>query len=122
VVVPGLYARADAEGDTMLPQEPDAPESAVRTPATHGGAISVSGLRKAFDAVIAVDSIDFEVRPGEFFSLLGPSGCGKTTTLRMLAGFEEPTDGSILLDGAEVTYVPAHKRPVNTVRCRTGSR
>src|SRR5438105_4420972 len=53
--------------------------------------------------------------PGEFFSMLGPSGCGKTTTLRMIAGFEQPSDGRILLDGADVAYVPPHKRNVNTV-------
>jgi spermidine/putrescine transport system ATP-binding protein len=80
-----------------------------------GGAISIIGLRKVFDAVTAVDGIDIDIRPGEFFSLLGPSGCGKTTTLRMLAGFEQPTSGQILIDGADVAQVPAHKRPVNTV-------
>src|SRR3712207_9263782 len=58
------------------------------------GAISVRGLRKEFDGVTAVDGIDIEIGSGEFFTLLGPSGCGKTTTLRMLAGFEQPTDRS----------------------------
>src|SRR3954452_23261828 len=80
-----------------------------------GGAISIVGLRKEFDGVTAVDGIDLEIEPGEFFTLLGPSGCGKTTTLRMLAGFEQPTDGQILLDGVDVAQTPAHKRPVNTV-------
>jgi len=79
------------------------------------GAISVRGLRKEFDGVTAVDGIDIEIGSGEFFTLLGPSGCGKTTTLRMLAGFEQPTDGQILLDGVDVAQTPAHKRPVNTV-------
>ena len=73
------------------------------------------GLRKEFDGVTAVDGIDLEIDPGEFFTLLGPSGCGKTTTLRMLAGFEQPTDGQILIDGVDVAQTPAHKRPVNTV-------
>ena len=73
------------------------------------------GLRKDFDGVAAVDGIDIDIQPGEFFSLLGPSGCGKTTTLRMLAGFEQPTDGQILIDGVDVSQTPAHKRPVNTV-------
>ena len=83
----------------------------------HGGrgAISVRGLRKEFDGVTAVDGIDVEIGAGEFFTLLGPSGCGKTTTLRMLAGFEEPTDGQVLLDGVDVARTPPHKRPVNTV-------
>jgi spermidine/putrescine transport system ATP-binding protein len=86
-------------------------------PARHhtGGSISIVGLRKEFDGVTAVDGIDLEIDPGEFFTLLGPSGCGKTTTLRMLAGFEQPTDGQILIDGVDVAQTPAHKRPVNTV-------
>jgi spermidine/putrescine transport system ATP-binding protein len=82
----------------------------------HGsGTISVRGLRKEFEGVVAVDGIDVDIAAGEFFTLLGPSGCGKTTTLRMLAGFEQPTDGQILLDGVDVAQTPAHKRPVNTV-------
>jgi spermidine/putrescine transport system ATP-binding protein len=80
-----------------------------------GGAISIIGLRKEFDGVTAVDGIDLEIKSGEFFTLLGPSGCGKTTTLRMLGGFEQPTDGRILLDGVDVAQSPPHKRPVNTV-------
>src|SRR3954468_6557467 len=80
-----------------------------------GGAISIVGLRKEFDGVTAVDGIDLEIKPGEFFTWPGPSGCGKTTTLRMLGGFEQPTDGQILLDGVDVAQTPAHKRPVNTV-------
>jgi spermidine/putrescine transport system ATP-binding protein len=84
-------------------------------PGRGSGAISVRGLRKEFEGVTAVDGIDVEIAGGEFFTLLGPSGCGKTTTLRMLAGFERPTDGQILLDGVDVAQTPAHKRPVNTV-------
>jgi spermidine/putrescine transport system ATP-binding protein len=80
-----------------------------------GGAISVIGLRKDYDGVTAVAGIDLEIKPGEFFTLLGPSGCGKTTTLRLLAGFEQPTGGQILLDGVDVAQTPPHKRPVNTV-------
>jgi spermidine/putrescine transport system ATP-binding protein len=64
---------------------------------------------------VAVDHIDLEVKDGEFFSLLGPSGCGKTTTLRMIGGFEEPTSGTIELQGDDVTWLPAYKRNVNTV-------
>jgi spermidine/putrescine transport system ATP-binding protein len=64
---------------------------------------------------LAVDHIDLEVRDGEFFSLLGPSGCGKTTTLRMIGGFEQPTEGTIELAGEEVTWLPPYRRNVNTV-------
>jgi spermidine/putrescine transport system ATP-binding protein len=79
-----------------------------------GGSIELSGLTKRF-AEIAVDNIDLTVASGEFFSLLGPSGCGKTTTLRLIAGFEQPTSGRILLDGVDVSDVPPHRRNVNTV-------
>ena len=79
-----------------------------------GGSIELSGLTKRFGE-IAVDNIDLNVASGEFFSLLGPSGCGKTTTLRLIAGFEQPTSGRILLDGADVSKVPPHRRNVNTV-------
>ena len=73
-------------------------------------------VTKAFSAdVIAVDHITLDVHDGEFFSLLGPSGCGKTTTLRMIGGFEEPTSGLIELQGQDVTWLPPHKRNVNTV-------
>ena len=86
------------------------------TSQTGGGSIAIRGLRKEFEGgSIAVDGIDLDVASGEFFSLLGPSGCGKTTTLRMLAGFEQPTDGQILIDGTDVAQTPPHKRPVNTV-------
>jgi spermidine/putrescine transport system ATP-binding protein len=79
-----------------------------------GGSIELVGLTKRFTGV-AVDNIDLSVPCGEFFSLLGPSGCGKTTTLRMIAGFEQPTSGRILLDGVDVSAVPPHRRSVNTV-------
>ena len=70
---------------------------------------------KTFGDQVAVDRINLEVRPGEFFSLLGPSGCGKTTTLRMIGGFEQPTSGLIELQGQDVTWLPPFKRNVNTV-------
>ncbi|MGH9270410.1 MAG: ABC transporter ATP-binding protein [Ilumatobacteraceae bacterium] len=81
----------------------------------HGGRIELAGLRKQFADVVAVDDVDLTIEPGEFCSLLGPSGCGKTTTLRMIAGFEQPTGGQILLDGQDLVAVPPHRRPVNTV-------
>ena len=78
-------------------------------------AIVLESVTKRFDDVVAVDNVSFEIHEGEFFSMLGPSGCGKTTTLRMIAGFEEPTAGRILLRGGDVTHVPPAKRHVNMV-------
>ena len=80
-----------------------------------GGSIELSGLTKRFSE-IAVDNVDLTVASGEFFSLLGPSGCGKTTTLRLIAGFEQPTSGRILLDGVDVSNAPPHRRNVNTAK------
>jgi spermidine/putrescine transport system ATP-binding protein len=80
-----------------------------------GGHVQLIALTKAFGEFVAVRGINVNVGPGEFFSLLGPSGCGKTTTLRMIAGFERPTEGRILLDDRDVADVPPHKRNVNTV-------
>ncbi len=80
-----------------------------------GGEVRLVGLEKSFGEFRAVRGIDVDIPGGEFFSLLGPSGCGKTTTLRMIAGFEEPTKGKILVDGVDVAHVAPHKRPVNTV-------
>jgi spermidine/putrescine transport system ATP-binding protein len=78
-------------------------------------AIVLESVSKRFGGVGAVDDVSIQIREGEFFSLLGPSGCGKTTTLRMVAGFELPDAGRILLQGDDVTTVPANKRPVNMV-------
>jgi len=79
------------------------------------GEVRLIDLTKRFDDVEAVAGINLEIPSGEFFSILGPSGCGKTTTLRMVAGFEQPTSGSIFLDGIDVAARPPHKRNVNTV-------
>src|SRR5689334_13396919 len=70
-------------------------------------------VSKQFGGVTAVDHLSLDIYPGEFFALLGPSGCGKSTLLRLLAGFETPDEGRVLLDGVEVTHVPPHRRPVN---------
>jgi spermidine/putrescine transport system ATP-binding protein len=67
------------------------------------------------EKVVALDNVSIVIKRGEFFTLLGPSGCGKTTLLRLIAGFETPTSGTILLDGTDITYDPPNKRPVNTV-------
>jgi spermidine/putrescine transport system ATP-binding protein len=80
-----------------------------------GGQVEIKNLSKTFGDVVAVDDVSFGMPSGEFFSMLGPSGCGKTTTLRMIAGFEAPDSGRIVLDGVDMQHTPAHKRPVNTV-------
>jgi putative spermidine/putrescine transport system ATP-binding protein len=84
-------------------------------PAQRAAAVTLEHLVKRFGDVEAVSGIDLEIRDGEFFSMLGPSGSGKTTTLRMIAGFEAPTEGRILLHGKDVTGVPPFDRDVNTV-------
>jgi len=80
-----------------------------------GGEVEVVELVKQFSELTAVDGINLQMPGGEFFSMLGPSGCGKTTTLRMIAGFERPTSGRILLDGHDMALTPPHRRNVNTV-------
>jgi spermidine/putrescine transport system ATP-binding protein len=83
----------------------------------HAGApdVDIVGVTKRFGDVTAVDAMDLRIARGEFYSLLGPSGCGKTTTLRMIAGFEQPTEGEIMLAGQPIAGVPPFKRNVNTV-------
>jgi spermidine/putrescine transport system ATP-binding protein len=77
--------------------------------------IRLDRVTKRFSDVVAVDDLSVEIDQGEFFSLLGPSGCGKTTTLRMIGGFEDPTQGTVYLGGKDVTDVPSYRRHVNTV-------
>ena len=77
--------------------------------------VELRSVTKRFGDFTAVDGIDLSIAPGEFFTLLGPSGCGKTTTLRMVAGFEEATEGTVLIDGTDVAGLPPYKRPTNTV-------
>ncbi|GGN38217.1 ABC transporter ATP-binding protein [Streptomyces fuscichromogenes] len=77
--------------------------------------VEFRSLRREFGATVALDGLDLTVRPGEFLALLGPSGCGKTTALRMLAGFEHPDSGAVLVDGEDVTHVPAHRRDAGMV-------
>ncbi len=87
----------------------------VRTTGDGRGTIQLVRVRKTFGDVVAVDDLDLTIGDGEFFSLLGPSGSGKTTVLRMIAGFEKPTAGAILLGGQEVTSLAPYDRDVNTV-------
>ena len=79
------------------------------------GSVELQGVTKRFGSMVAVDKLNLVVQPGEFLSLLGPSGCGKTTTLRMLAGFEQPDEGFIRISGQSVQGLPPYKRDVNTV-------
>ena len=75
------------------------------------GIISIRGVSKLYGSVRAVDNVDLEIERGEFFSILGPSGCGKTTLLRMLAGFEVPTEGEIYIDGQAMSAIPPAANP-----------
>src|SRR3954449_11365230 len=77
--------------------------------------VRLERVTKRFGDFTAVREMELDIPRGEFFTMLGPSGCGKTTTLRMVAGFEEPTEGRVLLDGDDVTGMPAFRRPTNTV-------
>jgi spermidine/putrescine transport system ATP-binding protein len=96
--------------------EAEQPRTATETARMQGNpSVRLEGVVKRFGDFVAVRGIDLDIGEGEFFTLLGPSGCGKTTTLRMVAGFEEPTDGRVLIDGDDVAELPAHKRPTNTV-------
>src|SRR3954453_616832 len=95
---------------TQAPAEP-----AVESPAATATAVRLRGIRRTFDEVVAIESLDLDIPAGEFFTLLGPSGSGKTTTLRVIAGFEQPDGGTVELMGADVTRIPPSERDVNTV-------
>ncbi len=115
----GNRARAgSAEQGDRMPDEPKATVGAGKS-ASDRTMISVDHVIKSFGSgnhlVTALDDVSVKIRENEFFTLLGPSGCGKTTLLRLIAGFELPTSGQILLDGEEIGHLPPYKRPVNTV-------
>ena len=77
--------------------------------------IELVNVTKSYDGTVVVDNESLYVRKGEFITFLGPSGCGKTTTLRMIAGFEMPDSGKVLLNGKDITKIPPYMRPINTV-------
>ena len=85
------------------------------TPETESAFVGIDSVRKQFDEHVALESISLGIRQGEFITLLGPSGCGKTTLLRVVAGFEQPTAGRVLLDGRDITRMPPERRPFNMV-------
>ena len=91
----------------------DAGGEAPLAPGGDGAFLRIEGVSKRFGAVTAVDDVSLDIARGEFFALLGPSGCGKTTLLRMLAGFETPGAGALLLDGVDLAALPPYRRPVN---------
>src|SRR6187455_1636015 len=93
----------------------DSPSWKNRLPPQAEIDVRVAGLRKRYGDVTAVDGVDLEIRRGEFFTMLGPSGSGKTTTLRVIAGFEQPDEGSVELGGKDVSKLPPYARDVNTV-------
>jgi spermidine/putrescine ABC transporter ATP-binding subunit len=97
--------------DAVVHSQADKPTA----PAKGNTIIHFENITKRYGKVVAVDNVNLQVQEGEFFALLGPSGCGKTTLLRMLAGFETPTEGRILIDGKDIAHLPPNKRPVNMV-------
>ncbi|TFE52943.1 ABC transporter ATP-binding protein [Streptomyces sp. ICN441] len=103
---------ASSHHTTPADSTPTSTTAPTKTPAP---AVRLDGISKSYGDSHAVHELSLDIAPGEFFSLLGPSGCGKTTTLRMIGGFTDPTDGTVLLGGEDVTALPPNKRDVNTV-------
>jgi spermidine/putrescine transport system ATP-binding protein len=108
-------ARVEERDTTERPPDARADDRDPGLDPGRGVAVELSGVTKRFGEFVAVDDLSLDIYEGEFFSLLGPSGCGKTTTLRMIAGFEEPSEGGISVAGEPMRGVPPYRRPVNTV-------
>jgi spermidine/putrescine transport system ATP-binding protein len=104
-----VTSAAESTVDRATPEQPEAPGDVL------SGSVVLSGITKHYGEQLAVDDLTLTIQPGEFLSLLGPSGCGKTTTLRMIAGFEHPDAGDILISGKSVLGAPPFRRDVNTV-------
>jgi putrescine transport system ATP-binding protein len=110
------FGRDAADARSAAAPPPPRPAAAPPPPRTGRAAqplVQFDTVSKRFGSFVAVDSVLLDIHEGEFFALLGPSGCGKTTLLRMLAGFEQPSEGRVLLNGEDISGVPPHKRPVN---------
>jgi spermidine/putrescine transport system ATP-binding protein len=106
---------AQSDAATSPSASPAQPIQGDSRKAAGDAVVSLEHVVKRFGNVAAVDDLTLEIKRGEFFSMLGPSGCGKTTTLRLIGGFEVPTEGVVRLDGRDVTDLPAFRRDVNTV-------
>ncbi|MET9881991.1 ABC transporter ATP-binding protein [Streptomyces sp. NPDC006430] len=102
---------------TTLPaaRTPEKPEKLADGATPTGARVEFRGLRRAFGSTVALDGLDLTIEPGELVALLGPSGCGKTTALRVVAGFEQPDSGEVLVDGEDITRVPANRRDAGMV-------
>lgn len=103
------------KGKPVVPGENGEQMDQTHVKSAHGGAIGMRSIKKWFGTFQAVNDVTLDIRSNEFFTLLGPSGCGKTTLLRMIAGFELPTEGQVLLDGKDISSLLPNQRPVNTV-------
>jgi len=100
---------------TLEPGTGTDPAQPAQPAAAGDPTVRLERVSKHFGELVAVKELDLDIGRGEFFTMLGPSGCGKTTTLRMVAGFEQPTAGRVLIEGSDVAGLPSYKRPTNTV-------
>jgi spermidine/putrescine transport system ATP-binding protein len=100
---------------TLEPGTGTDPAQPAQPAAAGDPTVRLERVSKLFGELVAVKELDLDIGRGEFFTMLGPSGCGKTTTLRMVAGFEQPTAGRVLIEGSDVAGLPSYKRPTNTV-------